>query len=187
MGASHDAQTDESLLRATLSGDDEAFAALVRRHKRKVFAIAGRFARNDPELDDLCQEIFVKAYHDLGKYRGEAPFDHWLSRIAVRTCYDALRKRRREDDDIPLENVAAVLRAPEPDDRVAPEQAREIVDRALAKLRPEERMVVTLLELEEKTVREVATLTGWSEGNVKVRAHRARQALKKILEASDER
>src|SRR5450755_4166052 len=76
MNAAIDAPTDERLIQSTLAGDNEAFAELIRRHKRKVFVIAARFARNDHELDDICREIFVKAYQKLKSFRGEAPFEH---------------------------------------------------------------------------------------------------------------
>lgn len=174
--------TDERLIQSTLAGDDEAFASLVRRYRARVFGIAGRFARGDHELDDLCQEIFIKTYRNLGKYRADAPFEHWLSRIAVRACYDLLRKTRRERGYLPLEGIDVVA-AERGDGRAA----RELLDWALARVSPEERLVITLLEIEEKTVREIAGLTGWSESNVKVRAFRARQRLKEVLEASHER
>ncbi|MBA4387174.1 MAG: RNA polymerase sigma factor [Verrucomicrobia bacterium] len=174
--------TDEYLIRSALDGDDEAFAVLVRRHRQKVFGIAGRFARHDHELDDLAQEIFLKAYRNLGRFRQESPFEHWLSRIAVRTCYDALRKRRREGSEVPIDDLAIVA-----ENDIEPMRAKELLDRALVRLSAEQRLVITLLELEERSVREVAALTGWSETNVKVRAFRAREALKRILEADYER
>src|SRR5260221_11998346 len=102
MSAPTDEPTDERLIQSTLAGDDEAFAELVRRHKRKIFGIAARFARNDHELDDLCQEIFVKAYQKLQSFRGEAPFEHWVSRIAVHACYDFLRSTRRDRENLSL-------------------------------------------------------------------------------------
>ncbi|MGD0884265.1 MAG: RNA polymerase sigma factor [Thermodesulfovibrionales bacterium] len=172
---------DERLIAAILSGDDEAFVELVRRYKRKVFSIAARFVRNHDELDDVCQEIFIKVYQNLRKYRGDAPLEHWVSKIAVNACYDALRKRRRTEDEVPLDDVAFALRDPSSDEMPSRE-AWEILRHALAKLRPEERMVITLLNLEEKSVREVSALTGWSEAKVKVRAFRARKELKRILE-----
>jgi RNA polymerase sigma-70 factor (ECF subfamily) len=173
--------TDERLVAATLTGDDEAFAVLVARHKRKVFGIAARFARHDQELDDVAQEIFVKAYHNLAKFRGDAPFEHWLSRIAVRSCYDLLRRTRRERVQVPLDDVQLSI-----EDKTGPDRAREVLGWALAQLPSDDRLVITLLELEEKPVVEIAGLTGWSESNVKVRAFRARQKLKTILEASHE-
>lgn len=182
MAAPLDALTDERLIQSTLAGDEGAFAELVGRYKRRVFSIAGRFARGDHELDDLCQEVFVKAYQNLAKFRGEAPFEHWVSRIAVRACYDHLRKTKHDRAAVALADVTLATT-----DNVAPARAREVLDFALAKLSADERLVLTLLELEERSVREIAELTGWSEGNVKVRAHRARQRLKEMLEVHHER
>src|SRR5580698_1883587 len=181
MSAQLDEPTDERLIQSTLAGDDEAFAELVRRHKRKIFGIAARFARNDAELGDICQEVFVKAYQKLKSFRGDAPFEHWVSRIAVHACYDFLRKARRDRENVPLDGIEIGAR-----DNVSARDAAEILQWAMARLSADERLVITLLELEEKSVRETAELTGWSESNVKVRAFRARQALKKILEASHE-
>lgn len=184
MGASDERSTDDRLVKAALSGDDEAFAELVRRHKRKVFSIAARFVRNNNELDDVCQEIFMKAYQNMGKYRAEAPFEHWISRIAVNACYDELRRQRRRQDEVSFDDVAFSLKDPEAEESPGNE-AWETLRRALAQLRPEERLVVTLLNLEERSVTEISGLTGWSESNVKVRAFRARKELKKILEGVD--
>ena len=177
-----DEPTDERLIAATLSGNDEAFAVLVGRYKSRVFGIAARYTRNEQELDDVAQEIFIKAYRNLARYRADAPFEHWLSRIAVRACYDLLRKTRRERGHLPLEGID--VRAAENGDAAA---ARELLDWAMGKLGAQERLVISLLELEERSVREVAELTGWSESNVKVRAHRARAKVKTILEESHER
>jgi len=182
MSAPVDEPTNERLIQFTLAGDDEAFAELVRRHKRKVFSIAARFAHNDHELDDICQEIFVKVYQNLKGFRGEAPFEHWVSRIAVRSCYDFLRATRRARQNVPLDGIEIGVT-----DNVNPARAAEVLRWAMTQLSADERLVITLLELEEKSVREVAALTGWSESNVKVRAHRARNALKKVLERSHER
>ena len=180
-----DPRPDGRLVAAVLDGDDGAFAALVGRHKKQVLRIAARFSRASHELEELGQEIFLKAYADLGRYRGEAPFSHWLSRIAVRSCYDALRKRRREVDTLPLDDVAPYLADESNPGKEGAEAARDLLSRALSRLRPAERLVITLLSLEERTVSEVAALTGWTEVNVKVRAFRARRELKRILEEAD--
>jgi RNA polymerase sigma-70 factor (ECF subfamily) len=187
MNAESHEPADERLIESTLAGDDEAFAELVRRHKRKVFAIAARFARNEHELDDLCQEIFVKAYQKLGSYRAEAPFEHWVSRISVRACYDFLRKRRRDRLVVSLDDPQRPVREAAVEHDPGAGHAREMLARAMARLNPREQLVITLLELQERSVREVAALTGWSESNVKVRAFRARHALRKILEQDHER
>jgi RNA polymerase sigma-70 factor (ECF subfamily) len=180
-----DPRPDERLVAAALDGDDGAFAVLAGRHKRQVLRIAARFARTPEELEELGQEIFLSAYEGLGGYRGDAPFSHWLSRVAVRRCYDALRKRRREIGTVPLDDGTLYPIESPASGREEAEAARAVLDRALSRLRPAERLVITLLELEERTVREVASLTGWTEVNVKVRAFRARRALKRILEETD--
>ncbi len=181
MSAPIEPPTDERLIEATISGDDEAFTELVRRHKRKVFRIVARFIRNDLELDDICQEVFVKVYQNMRKYRGDAPFEHWVSKIAVNACYDELRRQRREGYNVPLEDATLSLKDTVSED-ISSGEACKILRYALAKLRPEYQLVITLINLEEKSVREVSALTGWSETNIKVRAFRARKELKKILE-----
>jgi RNA polymerase sigma-70 factor, ECF subfamily len=180
MTAPEEVPTDERLVSATLSGDDEAFGELVRRHKRRVFGIVARCVGNKYEHDDVCQEVFIKVYQNLVKYRGDAPFAHWLSKIAVNACYDTLRKHSRKEKEVPLEDVEFALFDPSCEE-IASNEAWEILRHALAKLRPKDRLVITLLNLEEKSIREVSALTGWSESNVKVRAFRARNELKKIL------
>jgi len=178
---------DADLVRAVIAGDDEAFAELVRRHKGAILRSAARFARNHAELEDLGQETFLRAYRDLRSFRGEAPFGHWLSRITVRVCYDALRNRRREEKDVSLDALAAPVADPSTENGPSAQQARLILDRAMSRLKPEDRLVITLFELEDRSVREVAEMTGWSETLVKVRAFRARAALKRSIGGDDER
>jgi RNA polymerase sigma-70 factor (ECF subfamily) len=187
MGYGMNEMTDEAIIKATLAGDDDAFALLVARYKRRVFSLSARFARDGDELEDICQEVFIKAYENLKGFRNDAPFENWLTRITVHTCYDTLRKNRRTKNHTPLQDLTYEVKDATLEARQAAREAHELLSWAMAKLSPDERVVVTLLELEEKTVREVSELTSWSEGNVRVRAHRARKALKRILEESHER
>ncbi len=185
MNAPQQVPTDERLVDAALSGDDEAFAELVRRYKQKIFRLASRFVKDSEELDDVCQEAFIKAYQSLNKFRGDAPFEHWMTKIAVNVCYDMLRKQGRRPDNVPLDSVAFSI-GETPSSADPAREAWDILMRAMAGLRPEDRLVITLLNMEERSVRETAELTGWSESNVKVRAFRARKELKKILEGERE-
>jgi RNA polymerase sigma-70 factor (ECF subfamily) len=177
--------TDEELIRSALAGGDASFAELVQRHKGKVFGMASRFAGDAHQLDDIAQEIFIRAWRNLAKFRADAPFEHWLARIATHACYDFLRGKQRRGNLVPIDEQRE-SEIPDKHGSSAAE-AREILSHAMQKLSPEEHIVITLTELEEKSVREVAELTGWSESNVKVRAFRARQTLRKILEATYER
>ena len=149
--------------------------------------MAGRFARDSDDLDDICQDVFIKIYENLGKFRHDAPFEHWLARITIRTCYDALRRRHKEKRNVPLDIIHYQIADATSGRNDAVEQARNLLEWGLVQLKADERLVITLLELEERSVREIAAMTGWSEANVKVRAFRARQKLKRLLEKHNER
>jgi RNA polymerase sigma-70 factor, ECF subfamily len=178
--------SDECLIDAAKSGDDDAFSELVTRYKHHVFRLAARFAHDPYELDDICQDVFIKVYENLGTFRRDAPFEHWLSRITVNTCHDALRKAKHRKGHLPLEGSLCFIGDPGPEAESLARQAYETLMRGIMRLHPHERIIITLLELEERSIQDVAAWTGWSEGNVRVRAHRARQALKRILEAQYE-
>lgn len=178
---------DEELARATLKGDDGAFAELIRRHKGRVFGMCSRFAANPQQLDDMAQEVFVRAWKKLAGFRGDAPFEHWLARLTVTTCYDFLRKERRHRGHASLDEMPLELRDAGIDHAIAADRAKELLHWAMSELSADDCLILTLLEIEERSVREISGLTKWSESNVKVRAFRARARLKEILTDSDER
>jgi RNA polymerase sigma-70 factor (ECF subfamily) len=179
--------TEAELIAAVLRGDPASFEPLVQRHSPRVFATARRYARRESEVEDIAQEVWLKAFEKLNSFRGEAPFEHWLMRLAVRTCYDFLRRHQRN-----RESAFSDLTGPETDwlERFVTQPgtaaetadaAKLLVGRVLEKLSPPARLVITLLEIEDRSVREIARLTGWSVPLVKVRAFRARAEMRKIL------
>src|SRR5271155_3295323 len=87
--------TDAELIAAVLHGDSASFEPLILKYQPRVFATPRRYARRESEVEDIVQEVFIKAFEKLGSFRGEAPFEHWLMRLAVRTCYDFLRGHQR--------------------------------------------------------------------------------------------
>jgi RNA polymerase sigma-70 factor (ECF subfamily) len=180
-------RTEAELIRAVLKGDAASFEPLVEKYSPRVFATARRYARREDEVEDVVQEIWLKAFQKLGSFRGEAPFEHWLMRLAVRTCYDFLRQHQRN-----REATFSDLSEPESDwlDRFMAqpesaseeaEAARQLIQRILEQLSPPARLIITLLEIEDRSVKEIAQLTGWSIPLVKVRAFRARGEMRKIL------
>lgn len=179
--------TDAELIAVVLKGDSSAFETLITRYQPRVFATARRYARRESEVEDIVQEIFLKAFQKLASFRGEAPFEHWLMRLAVRTCFDFLRghQRNRETAFTELTEPETdwlerfVVQPDDADDHAT--AAKQLIDRILEQLSPPARMVITLLEIEEKSVKEIAILTGWSVPLVKVRAFRARAEMRKIL------
>ncbi len=180
-------RTEAELIAAVLKGDPASFEPLVQRYSPRVFATARRYARRESEVEDIVQEVWLKAYQKLAGFRGEAPFEHWLMRLAVRTCYDFLRSHQRN-----RETTFSELSEPETDwlDRFVSDPAaanedapaaRLLVQRLLEQLSPAGRLIITLLEIEERSVKEISQLTGWSVPLVKVRAFRARAEMKRIL------
>ncbi|MEM9016391.1 MAG: RNA polymerase sigma factor [Verrucomicrobiota bacterium] len=164
-------------------GDEEAFVELAAHFRPRIWGTASRFARSRSELEDLTQDLFVKLWKGLGTYRSDAPFENWVMTGTVRGCYDFLRKQRRRRES---EFTIDPEKRPEPEDEFARIEARrreasEIVRLLLEKLEAKDRIVITLLDLEERGVKETARLTGWSESNVKVRAHRARKKMREFL------
>jgi RNA polymerase sigma-70 factor (ECF subfamily) len=180
-------RTDGELIAAVLKGDAASFEPLVAKYQPRVFATARRYARRESEVEDIAQEIFLKAFQKLASFRGDAPFEHWLMRLAVRTCYDFLRshQRNRETAFSDISNAESDWLGrfvANPDDaREDAEAARELVERILERLSPPARLVITLLEIEDRSVKEVAALTGWSIPVVKVRAFRARAEMRRCL------
>ena len=175
--------TDAELVHLTIGGDETAFAVLASRYRGRAFATASRFARGKHELEDLSQEIFLKVWKGLASFRADAPFEHWFMTISVRTCYDFLRKnRKRRDNEFLTDDTTDYTPQGEASRVQEQRESWEIVQRLLEKLNEKDRTVIILLELEERSVKEIASLTGWSESNVKVRAHRARKKMKHFYE-----
>lgn len=176
------ADAELQLVRASAAGDEQAFAALVRRYQGRVFRLIGRFFRQPQDVEEVAQETFLRAWLKLGTYSARAPFEHWLTRLCLRCAYDRLRRRE------PRQHVLATA-APNGtltlDDVAAPAgdpDARLEVERLLERLSRPDRFLLVLLEGEGWSVAEIAERMGWSRTNVKVRAHRARRRLRRVLE-----
>ena len=171
-------QGDESAARALLALLHPLVLKLVRAHRPRR-----------TEEEDLVQIVFMKVFTKLDQFSSSVPLEHWVSRIAVNTCLKAMRYERGRPEirfsDLTEEEEQVVQRlASTPDDlpETVDAMSRELLDRLLAMLSAEDRLVVTLLNLEQKTVAEVRQVTGWSTPLVKVRAFRARQKMKRLLE-----
>ncbi|MBI4164757.1 MAG: sigma-70 family RNA polymerase sigma factor [Acidobacteria bacterium] len=165
-------------------GNREAFGALVERYQRRVFALIFRVTGERDQVEDLSQEVFLKAYRAMRGYNQSASFGTWLSRIAVNHCYDYLRARRGTQNRLESfdgspedgESPARTFRASGPD----PERAallRDMVSKLLAHAPEEDRMVMALKELDGMSVEEIAEIMELKVGTVKVRLHRARKRM----------
>src|ERR1035437_1757315 len=176
--------------------DQDAAVALVEALYPLVIRIVRSHCPERSDEEDLAQDIFLKLFSRLDQYEARAgiPLEHWVSRLAVRTCFDALRAKGRrpevgmgdlsEEQRAWLEFMTAEESAPS-DSTAA--SALELVGRLLSQLPSEDRLVISLLDLEERSVKEIAAITGWSVSLVKVRAFRARRKLQKLAAVIKER
>jgi RNA polymerase sigma-70 factor (ECF subfamily) len=139
--------------------------------------------------EDLMQEIFMKMFTRLGQYKGDVPFRHWVSRIAVNTCIDNLKYNKRRPEyrmadmsEEEAEHVEGIIQnqVANANDSVA---STELVNKLLAELDEEDEMVLRLLDIEQKTLKEIASITGWKVSKVKVRAFRARKKLHQMFKS----
>jgi RNA polymerase sigma factor (sigma-70 family) len=170
------------------SQDQRAARELVEHLYPLVIRIVRAHLPRRVAEEDLAQEVFMKMFSRLGQYQGAVPFPHWVSRIAVTTCIDHLRAQKRRPEfrwsDL-SENEAQVLDAvlTNENDVAANDAlaARELVHKLLAELKPEDQLVIRLLDLEQRSIAEIADVTGWNQSLVKVRAFRARRKLQKLF------
>jgi RNA polymerase sigma-70 factor (ECF subfamily) len=170
------------------AGEQDAARDLVEHLYPLVIRIVRSHLPRRVSEEDLCQEVFMKMFTRLEQFQGNVPFSHWVSRIAVTTCIDHLRAQKRRPEfrwaDL-SENEAEVLDAVlTSENEVAANDAlaaKELVNKLLEKLKPEDRLVLEMLDLQQKTLLEISQLTGWSTTLIKVRAFRARRKLQKLF------
>ena len=183
-------RADAELAARARAGDEAAFEELFRRHRRRVALIAARFFRRREQVEEVVQESFAKAFFALGEFGGgrDASFAAWLARITFNVSYDELRRQKRRPEgaleELTEEEAAALagrLRGAGPDAEAAA-VSRDLASKLLARLSPEDRLVLVMLEVEGLSVAEIAGLLGWTGSKVKVRAHRARAHLRRVLE-----
>jgi RNA polymerase sigma-70 factor (ECF subfamily) len=185
------AQADVGLVARARAGDERAFEQLFERHRRRVALIASRFFRTRHQIEEVVQESFTKAFFALGEFsnRQDASFAAWLARIAFNACYDELRRQKRRPEsalgDVTDEEAARLrerLRAAVPQgDAESAAVSRDLAAKLLSRLSSEDRLVLVMLDVEGLTVLEIAGLLGWTGSKVKVRAHRARAHLRRVL------
>lgn len=183
---------DEELIAEVLAGQTDSFSELAGRHRQRVERLCRRFFSDEEMARDIAQESFIRAFTALASYRAEMPFGGWLRAIVVNLCYDELRRRRRRPEELvgdfsaPEVQWMQLVNGATPEQLVGEaEERREsynLAHRLLDTLKPEDRMVMVLKESEELSVSEIAETLGWSEAKVKIRAFRARQALRKQAE-----
>jgi len=166
----------------SLNNDDEAYARIVRRYQNQIASYMFRFSRQQEECEELVQEVFVEAYFSLHSFKKKSPFFHWLRRIATRVGYRFWKSRARDRARSAITPQEWGQLQAAADQRLAAQEAGELLHKFLMQLPPRDRLVLTLMYIEEQSVEKIASLVGWSQNMVKVQLHRARGKLKKLLD-----
>lgn len=171
-------------------GDEAALSEIVRRFGPRVFRVASRFFHQRAAVEDAAQEIFLKAFAELEGFRGSGSFEGWMTRIATNTCLNLVRSAGRrpelttadlnddESDWLDRQMAGDAVGKRTVEDRLV---ASDLAERLLETLPAEDRLIVTMIDGQEASIKEVAESTGWSEAKVKVRAHRARKQMREAL------
>lgn len=176
-----DERTDEELLAAHVTGDPHAFSVIVERQSDRLWAVALRTCRDPDEAADAVQDAFINAYRRAGTYRGTAKVSTWLHRIVVNACLDRMRANRvRRAFPLPESGDEAAVLA-ESRDPIDEHATRMTVQAALAQLPIEQRVAITLVDLEGWSVDEAAEILECPPGTVKSRCHRGRARLALML------
>jgi RNA polymerase sigma-70 factor (ECF subfamily) len=178
---------DRAWVKRVQKGDEEAARALVQRLYPTVMrSIRCHLPRRTGE-EDLAQVVFAKIFARLGSFSGTVPLEHWVSRITINTCLNQLKHEKRRPEwrmaDLGEEEEAMIQQLVSNKDDLPwqdRDAARELVEKLLSFLKPDERLVIKLLHLDQRSVRDVTKLTGWSASHVKVKAFRTRLKMRKL-------
>ncbi len=178
-------RTDNELVRLVQSGDKRAFELLFHRHQHKVASLVARYVRDRDEVADLVQEVFIKAYRALPRFRGDSAFYTWIFRIAVNTAknYIASRGRRASDLKVDLEDAEyidggeAMKHADNPEGELARDEMKKVIDAAISALPEDLRSAVTLREFDGLSYEQIAEIMDCPVGTVRSRIFRAREAI----------
>ena len=173
---------DRELVRLSQNGTEAAFEELVRRHQQRVFALVAGILHRPDDVEDVAQQVFLKAYLGIRRFDQRAAFSTWLYKIAVNECWDYLRKRKvrplvyeadlSEEQVSRLDGIVSSDRPPE--SASARTETREILERMLGALPEQDQQLLILKEIEGFSVQELAEILGLNVNTVKVRLFRAR-------------
>ncbi len=174
-------EREQELIRRILRGESDRYAELVDRYARMIQTLVARIIDRPEEAEEVTQDVFVKAFRQLGTFSGRSSFQTWIYRIACNTALSHARRTRRRNTLTGIDERRLGLLPDEEVERleewVAHERQLEALTRAVARLEADERALITLFYYEERSVNECAAILGLQENNVKVRLHRIRKKL----------
>ncbi|HEV7681341.1 MAG TPA: sigma-70 family RNA polymerase sigma factor [Pyrinomonadaceae bacterium] len=180
------------LARAAREGDESAFEEIMRRYSPRVFRFAGKFFQQRPLVEEAAQEVFLKAFTELDSYEGRGSMEGWLTRITTNICLNLLRSSKRrpeltvsdltEDQSDWLDKNLASAATERHQSTERSLVAADLAGRVLQTMPADDQLVLTMIDGEDASVKDVAEMTGWSESKVKVQAFRARRKMREAVE-----
>ena len=176
-------QPDQYYIDAIQSGEAQAFAVLVERYQGLVYTIVCRMVRNKEDAEEVAQDVFVKAFKSLNTYKGTAKFSTWLYTIAYRKSLDFIKKRNRIPPVKMIEEIGEqeVTTINDALTTLITKERKTHVETAIQQLAADEAALITLYYYEEKSVKELITITGLKPDNIKIKLYRSRKKLFTIL------
>lgn len=182
-------------LKRVRDDDQKAAVQLIEfLHPQVRMIVRANLPRRRSDEPDIIQQVLIRVFQKLPSYKGEVPLVHWVSRVAHNHCINVLRSQASRPEwrmaDLSPEQARIVADSRDPSRQPSPADAlvaRDLLDLLFAQLKPAERLVIELIEVQGRTVKEVAGLTGWSQMSVRVRAYRARQHLNKLYQSLKKR
>ena len=184
--------SDSELVSLAAQNDEAAFNEIMRRFSPRVFRFAARFFRRHSLVEEAAQEVFLKIFMQIASYDGRGSLEGWVTRITINTCINLLRSAKRQpeltisdltDDETTWLEVkildASAERHQNEEDKLI---AADLVNRVLETLPPEDRLVLTMIDGEGSSIKDVAAATGWGESKIKVKAFRARRRMREAIE-----
>ncbi len=176
---------DAELVQQVLSGNENAFRFLVAKHERLVVHVVGRIVQSQDDVKDICQEVFIKVFRKLKRFRGDSRLSTWIATIAYNTSISYIRKQMRQPEHSYDEHPALILGEQDTSlnqKMVEKEEVKKYLLLLVEQLPVQYRTVLTLFHLEEFSYKEIEEITGMPEGTIKSYLSRARKILKEKLE-----
>ena len=178
-----DKLSDQHYINQIVQGDTSVFGVLVDRYKEMIFTLALKMIKNREEAEEVSQDTFIKIYNSLNKFKGDSKFSTWIYKIAYNTCLDRLKKNKKEENSISIDEFSdhLVKTLDNALSALEEKERKQTIQNCLNLLSREENFLLTLYYFDDQNLDEIAKVMGINSNNVKVKLFRSRKKLAVIL------
>jgi len=176
-------KNDQYYINKVIEGDANAFAYLVDKYKNLVFTLVYRLLKNKEEAEEVSQDAFIKAFNSLSRFKGDSKFSTWIYRIAYNSSLDNLKKNKKYQNDIPINNITENQIGSVEDalSRIEKQEREYVIKQCLSSLPSDESFLVSLYYYEDLSIKEISEVLGLTTSNTKIKLYRSRKRLATIL------